>query len=90
MRTIQERKKREKGKLLWPAILQHYPKNDLELVDSFTHLNYAAVGRVESSRGLGTIHQTPKIRVSDNGLNGILDRRMMLFSLASLKKRVMR
>ena len=44
--------------------------NKLQL---FTHLNYAAIGRVESSRGLGTIHQTPKVRVGDDGLDGILD-----------------
>ena len=82
------REKKRKGQVTWPAICTTLTrkKNKLQL---FTHLNYAAIGRVESSRGLGTIHQTPKVRVGDDGLDGILDWRMVLFSLTSLKKREM-
>ena len=66
-------KKREKGKLLDQLFLYNTNQKKMNKLQLFTHLNYAAIGRVESSRGLGTIHQTPKVRVGDDGLDGILD-----------------
>ena len=54
--------------------------------ESCTHLNNATVGRVESSRGLGTIHETTEIRVGNDVTHRVLDRRMLLlFPFTSLK-----
>ena len=70
-------KKREKKIPEYVATL-----DDLEII---AHLNNAAIGRIKSSRRLWTVHQTTKVCVGNDVTHRVLDRRLVLFPLTTLK-----